>query len=54
MQDYNYYLKQFGEYGEVTEVKYPIIEAVGLPNAKIKEIVIFETGEMGQIHDLSE
>lgn len=54
MQDYNYYLKQSGEYAQVTEVKYPIVKAVGLPGAKIKEIVIFETGEMGQIHDLSD
>lgn len=53
MQDYNYYLKKNGEYGEVTEITYPIVKAVGLPGAKIKEIVMFETGEMGQIHDLS-
>lgn len=54
MKDYNYYLKQSGEYGEVTQVKYPIVEAAGLPNAKIKEIVMFETGEIGQVHDLTE
>lgn len=53
MQDYNYYLKQHGEYGEVTQVKYPIVEAAGLPGAKVKEIVVFETGELGQIHDLT-
>ncbi len=53
MQDYKYYIKKFSEYGEVTEVKYPIVEAIGLPNVKIKEIVMFETGEMGQIHDLN-
>ncbi len=53
MQDYQYYLKTHGEYGEVTQVKYPIVEAVGLPNVKIKEIVVFETGEIGQIHDLT-
>lgn len=53
MQDYQYYLKKFGEYGEVTQVKYPIVEAAGLPGAKVKEIVVFETGEIGQIHDLN-
>ena len=53
MQDYNYYLKKNGEYAEVTEIKYPIVTAVGLPGAKIKEIVMFETGEIGQIHDLN-
>lgn len=54
MQDYQYYLKKYGEYAQVTEVKYPIIKAVGLPGAKIKEIVMFETGEMGQIFDLGQ
>lgn len=53
MNDYNSYLKQYGEYGEVTEIKYPIVKAVGLPGAKLKEIVIFETGEWGQVHDLN-
>ena len=52
MNDFNYYLKKYGEYAEVTEIKYPIIKAVGLPSAKIKEIVIVESGEMGQIFDL--
>ncbi|HVF69457.1 MAG TPA: hypothetical protein VNA13_02725 [Xanthomonadales bacterium] len=54
MNDYNYYLKQYGEYGEVTQVKYPIVEVTGLPSVKIKEIIVFETGETGQIHDLNE
>lgn len=52
MNDYNFYLKKYGEYAEVTEIKYPIVKAVGLPGAKIKEIVMFESGEMGQVHDL--
>ena len=46
MNDYNYYLKKYGEYAEVSEIKYPIVKAVGLPGAKIKEIVMFETGEI--------
>lgn len=54
MNDYNYFLKQFSEYGEVTEINYPIVEVNGLPGAKIKEIVMFETGEMGQVHDLQD
>lgn len=53
MDDYNHYLKQFGEYAEVTEIIYPIVKAVGLPGAKVNEIVLFETGEIGQIHDMS-
>ncbi|HSW47686.1 MAG TPA: hypothetical protein VLG67_01265 [Candidatus Saccharimonadales bacterium] len=54
MQDFNYYFKKNGEYGDVTEIKYPIVKAIGLPGAKLKEIVMFESGEIGQIHDLSE
>lgn len=53
MKDYNYYFKKSGEYGEVTEIKYPIANAVGLPNAKIREVVVFETGELGQIIGLN-
>lgn len=53
MNDYNYHLKKYKEYGEVTEISYPIVKVVGLPSGKIKEIVMFETGEMGQIHDLN-
>jgi F-type H+/Na+-transporting ATPase subunit alpha len=54
MQDFNAYLSKFGEYGEVTQVKYPIVESIGLPGVKIREIVLFESGEVGQIYDLSE
>ena len=54
MQNYSYYLEKTGEYGEVTEIKYPIVEAVGLPLAKLNEIVVFETGEIGQIFNLKE
>jgi F-type H+/Na+-transporting ATPase subunit alpha len=54
MNDYQQLLKQSGEYGETTQVNYPIVEANGLPGARIKEVVVFETGEIGQIYDLSE
>jgi F-type H+/Na+-transporting ATPase subunit alpha len=54
MYDYNSCLKQSGEYGEVTQIKYPIVDANGLPGAKLREVVVFETGELGQIYDLSD
>jgi len=54
MRDYNYYLTQSGEYGEVTKINYPIITAMGLPYGKLDELVIFETGERGQIIGLEE
>lgn len=40
------------EYAEVIKVKYPIVEAVGLPGVRIKELVLFENGEYGQVYDL--
>src|SRR6266581_3591872 len=49
MQDYNFYLDKFGEYGEVTQISYPIVSIVGLPSAHLNELVVFETGETGQI-----
>ncbi len=52
--DYNYYLAQFGEYGQVTQVHYPIVSIVGLPSVKLNEIVVFETGERGQVISLHE
>src|SRR5438445_2416861 len=54
MQTYNDYLEQHGEYGEVTQITYPILSASGLPSAKIGEIVMFETGDIGQILFLDE
>jgi len=49
IQNYSYYLDQFNEYGEVTEINYPIVSVVGLPSGKLNELVVFETGEKGQI-----
>src|SRR4051812_33473366 len=54
MEDYQRYLAEFGEYGEVTQVNYPIVAVVGLPSAKINEIVVFESGERGQVIGLQE
>ncbi|MEK7571827.1 MAG: hypothetical protein AAB553_06145, partial [Patescibacteria group bacterium] len=54
MNDYQTYSQKFQEYGEVTEINYPIITAVGLPSAKLQEIVLFENGEKGQIITLLE
>ncbi len=54
MMDYSYFFKKYKEYGEVTEIKYPIISAIGLPSAKIDELVFFESGEKGQIISLHE
>lgn len=46
------YLKTVGEFGVVEEINYPIVRASGLPLARPFEIVIFETGQIGQIFSL--
>lgn len=53
MQSFQAYLDKFGEYGEVTEVNYPIVFAIGLPSVRLNEIVIFESGETGQVTSLN-
>lgn len=52
MDQYNYYLEKYGEYGEVMQVNYPIVSAIGLPSARLNEIVVFDTGDHGQIFAL--
>jgi F-type H+-transporting ATPase subunit alpha len=54
MDDYQKYLAEYGEYGEVTQVHYPIVAVAGLPSAKLNEIIVFETGERGQVISLHE
>ncbi len=48
-QQFTLNVQKFGEYGEVVEVNYPIVSVIGIPSAKLNEIVIFETGDRGQI-----
>lgn len=52
MKSYQYYLKRIGEYGNVSEVHYPIATLVGLPHVKPQEIVIFEDGKLGEVFSL--
>lgn len=49
MGSFEKHLKQVGEYGVVSEVHYPLALVNGLPGAKLDEVVVFETGERGQI-----
>ncbi len=53
MQDYQYYLTTFGEYGEVDQVNTPILIAKGLPYVKLRELVLFETGQKGWVIGLN-
>lgn len=52
MHDYGSYLQKHGEYGEIIKFNYPILTATGLPGAKQSELVILESGEMGQVFAL--
>jgi|SRR6185369_5089244 len=52
MDQFHHYIEKYGEYGEVIQVNYPIVSIIGVPSAKMNEIVIFETGDVGQIIDL--
>lgn len=52
MKNYQYYLKRIGEYGNVTEVHYPIATVVGLPHVKPQEIVMFDNGKLGEVFSL--
>src|SRR3989344_3688364 len=52
MKSYQYYLKRIGEYGNVSEVHYPIATVIGLPHVKPQEIVIFEDGKLGEVYSL--
>jgi F-type H+-transporting ATPase subunit alpha len=54
MNNYSYYLQTFGEYGEVNHISYPIVSVTGLPSVRAREIVVFETGELGQVLWLNE
>lgn len=49
MRDFNFYLKEIGEIGFVEEVVHSIVHASGLPQAHPGEVVMFESGDLGQI-----
>lgn len=53
MQNYAYYLDSINEFGVVTQINHPVITANGLPKAKLHEIVLFETGQQGEVFALN-
>lgn len=54
MKDFDYYLDKLGEIGFVEEVMHSIVNVSGLPEAHPNEIVIFESGDVGQIMSIIE
>lgn len=53
MIDFETYLSKIGEIGFVEKVLYSLIYVQGLPGAKLEEIVVFESGEIGQVLSLA-
>ena len=49
MKDFNYYLDQIGEIGFVEQSVHSLVYVSGLPEAHPNEVVIFESGDIGQI-----
>ena len=46
-------LQKFNEYGEVVEVRHPIALVSGIPGARAQEVVVFDSGERGQVISLA-
>lgn len=49
MENFSYFVQKLGEFGIVDQIKHPLVLAQGLPRAKPSEIVVFETGEIGEV-----
>lgn len=46
---FDQYLKTTGEYGIVDRVSHPIVFIEGLPNVKTHEVILFESGQKGEV-----
>lgn len=51
--NYSANLQKTGEYGVVLQVNHPIVLIEGLPSVKIREIVLFENGEKGEVFTIN-
>ncbi len=53
MKDFQHYLETTQEIGTVEQVFQSIVYVEGLPDAKPREVVLFETGELGEVISLT-
>ncbi len=53
MSDFNQYLKKTAAYGIVTQVSHPIVFIEGLPKVKTHEVVLFESGQKGEVFTIN-
>ncbi len=52
--DFKKYLDKTGEYGVAELVNHPLVKVNGLPLVKPSEMVVFESGKMGEVFTLNE
>lgn len=53
MDAYQQYLKKIGEYGVVLQVSHPIVFIEGLPSVKTNEVLLFESGQKGEVFSVT-
>src|SRR5258708_5511575 len=53
-EEFNKFLESSGEVGYVEIVSQEIVYSNGLPKARARELVVFETGQLGQVLSLSQ
>lgn len=50
---FNQYLQKTGEYGIVNQVSHPIVFVEGLPKVKTNEVILFESGQKGEVFTIN-
>ncbi len=53
MDQFNQLLQKTGEYGVVFQVSHPIVFIEGLPMVKTHEVILFETGQKGEVFSIN-
>lgn len=53
MDKFNEYMQKTGEYGVVYQVSHPIVFIEGLPKVKTHEIVMFDSGQKGEVFTIN-
>ncbi len=53
MDTFNELLKKTGEYGIVYQISHPIVFIEGLPTVKMHEVILFETGQKGEVFSIN-
>ena len=53
MESFQKLLQNVGEYGVVDQVSHPIVFIEGLPSVKTNEILVFETGQKGEVFSIT-